>query len=75
MEKPFYLGESIAPEQTPFTKLSVEDEIKMVLESKQALDENALIQDMKELGTKRSTSRLLCLYLCFVNFVQLFFYV
>ncbi|GFP79850.1 fatty acyl-coa reductase 2 [Phtheirospermum japonicum] len=45
MEKPFSIGESLA----------VEDEIKIVLESKQGLEDNsALLQKMKELGLQRA---------------------
>ncbi|KAJ0612668.1 putative oxidoreductase [Helianthus annuus] len=35
-------------------KLNVEDEIKMVLESKKSLGENALLQKLKELGLERA---------------------
>ncbi|GER39942.1 fatty acyl-CoA reductase 2 [Striga asiatica] len=62
MEKPFSMGESIAGEtvayknhhQLPFPKLSVEDEIKIVLESKRGLDNNAQLHKMKELGLQRA---------------------
>ncbi|XP_073150681.1 fatty acyl-CoA reductase 2, chloroplastic-like [Henckelia pumila] len=54
MEKPFSLGESIAGDGIHH-KLNVEDEIKLVLESKQALgDDAALLQKMKELGIQRA---------------------
>ncbi|CAA0842790.1 Fatty acyl-CoA reductase 2 [Striga hermonthica] len=62
MEKPFSMGESIAGEtiadknhqQLPLPKFSVEDEIKIVLESKKGLDANAQLQKMKELGLQRA---------------------
>lgn len=60
MEKPFCLGDSIAMErvllgnqQRSLPMLQVEDEIKLVLESKQALEDNVLVQKMKELGLER----------------------
>ncbi|KAI3446393.1 hypothetical protein Pfo_003058 [Paulownia fortunei] len=61
MEKPFCIGESIAGEtvlyrnhQVSLPKLSVEDEIKIVLESKGALEDNSVLQKMKELGMQRA---------------------
>ncbi|KAL3623806.1 Fatty acyl-CoA reductase 2 [Castilleja foliolosa] len=61
MEKPFSIGESLAGETVLYMnhlslpKLSVEDEIKIVLESKRGLeDNNALRQKMKELGLQRA---------------------
>ncbi|KAL3623809.1 Fatty acyl-CoA reductase 2 [Castilleja foliolosa] len=61
MEKPFSVGESLAGETVLYMnhlslpKLSVEDEIKIVLESKRGLeDNNALLQKMKELGLQRA---------------------
>ncbi|XP_075474241.1 fatty acyl-CoA reductase 2, chloroplastic [Primulina tabacum] len=54
MEKPFSLGESIAGDHIHH-RLNVEDEIKLVLESKQALgDDAALLQKMKDLGIQRA---------------------
>ncbi|KAI3743297.1 hypothetical protein L1987_61003 [Smallanthus sonchifolius] len=58
MEKPFNVGESIARESLRYgnhmPKLNVEDEIKMVLELKKSLGENALAQKLKELGLERA---------------------
>ncbi|KAI3826368.1 hypothetical protein L1987_00415 [Smallanthus sonchifolius] len=58
MEKPFNVGETIARESLMYgnhmPKLNVEDEIKMVLESKKSLGETALIQKLKELGLERA---------------------
>ncbi|XP_076910498.1 fatty acyl-CoA reductase 2, chloroplastic-like [Bidens hawaiensis] len=58
MEKPFNVGETIARESLIYgnhtQKLNVEDEIKMVLESKKFLGENALVQKLKELGLERA---------------------
>lgn len=59
MEKPFCVGESIADETVlrgSLPKLSVEDEIKIVIESKQALEDNSLLQKMKDLGMQRYVS-------------------
>lgn len=62
MEKPFYVGESIAAGETtlfygaeppPPTVLKVEDELKLVLESKRDLEEHVLTQKIKELGLER----------------------
>lgn len=60
MEKPFCMGESIAGEtvvygnhQVSLPKLSVEDEIKIVVESKEALGDDSVVQKMKELGMQR----------------------
>ncbi|KZV37911.1 fatty acyl-CoA reductase 2-like [Dorcoceras hygrometricum] len=56
MEKPFSLGESIAGDQIHH-KLNVEDELKLVWESKQALGDDAtLLQKMKELGIQRANT-------------------
>ncbi|CAI9779415.1 unnamed protein product [Fraxinus pennsylvanica] len=60
MEKPFCLGDSIAMEslsgnqQISLPTLQVEDEIKLVLESKQGFKDNVLIPGMKELGLQRA---------------------
>ncbi|KAI3683628.1 hypothetical protein L1987_84137 [Smallanthus sonchifolius] len=58
MEKSFNVGETIARESLMYgnhmPKLNVEDEIKMVLESKKSLGEPALIQKLKELGLERA---------------------
>ncbi|KAJ9558940.1 hypothetical protein OSB04_013554, partial [Centaurea solstitialis] len=62
MERPFNAGESIARESLIYgnqevmtiPKLIVEDEIKLVLESKQAFGENAIAQKLKELGLERA---------------------
>nr|AHA15849.1 male sterility protein 2 [Petunia x hybrida] len=61
MEKSFCIGDSIAREnllcgvnQSSFPSLNVEDEIKLVLESKQALDNNSVPQKMKEIGLERA---------------------
>lgn len=62
MERPFNAGESIARESLIYgnqevmtiPKLIVEDEIKLVLESKQAFGENAVAQKLKELGLERA---------------------
>ncbi|KAL9997248.1 putative oxidoreductase [Helianthus debilis subsp. tardiflorus] len=58
MERPFNVGETIARESLMYgnhmPKLNVEDEIKMVLESKKSLGENALLQKLKELGLERA---------------------
>lgn len=61
MEKPFCTGDSIARENllsgvnhNSFPFLNVEDEIKLVLESKQALDNNSVSQKMKEIGSERA---------------------
>ncbi|KAI7729221.1 hypothetical protein M8C21_015703 [Ambrosia artemisiifolia] len=58
MERPFSVGETIAREShiygNQMPKLNVEDEIKMVLESKKSLGENALAQELKELGLERA---------------------
>lgn len=61
MEKPFCIGESIARENVVYMnqhillpKLSVEDEIKMVVESKKAIrDDDLVLQKMRELGIQR----------------------
>lgn len=61
MEKPFCVGDSIARESltfgttetSSFPMLSVQDEIKLVLDRKQGLEGNALAQSMKELGSER----------------------
>ncbi|KAG8367972.1 hypothetical protein BUALT_Bualt16G0128200 [Buddleja alternifolia] len=60
MEKPFSIGESIAGEivfygnhKVSLPNLSVEDEIKLVLESKHSLEDNTVLQKMKELGMQR----------------------
>lgn len=52
MEKPFYVGESIARLNGTEPTLDVEEEIKLVLESKQN-PEQVLIQNIKELGLER----------------------
>ncbi|KAD3337127.1 hypothetical protein R6Q59_027791 [Mikania micrantha] len=58
MEKPFNVGESIAWESLRYgnhmPKLNVEDEIKMLLELKKSWGENALAQELKELGLERA---------------------
>ncbi|KAK6793821.1 hypothetical protein RDI58_007274 [Solanum bulbocastanum] len=61
MEKPFCIGDSIAKENllsgvdlNSFTSLNVEDEIKLVLESKQGLEDNSVAQKMKEIGLQRA---------------------
>ncbi|XP_071912461.1 fatty acyl-CoA reductase 2, chloroplastic-like [Coffea arabica] len=61
MEKPFSAGESIARESLLFgadciflPTLNVEDEIKLVIESKQAIDDSVLAQRMKSLGLERA---------------------
>ncbi|KAL8204790.1 hypothetical protein R6Q57_010413 [Mikania cordata] len=58
MEKPFNIGETIARESLMYgnqmAKLNVEDEIKMVLELKKSVGENALVQKLKELGLERA---------------------
>ncbi|WOG97996.1 hypothetical protein DCAR_0417337 [Daucus carota subsp. sativus] len=62
MEKPFSFGDSIARERmtfgttetSSFPMLSVQDEIKLVLDRKQGLEGNALAQNMKELGSERA---------------------
>lgn len=75
MEKPFCIGDSIAEENllsgvnpNSFTSLNVEDEIKLVLESKQGLEDNSVAQKMKEIGLQRyvhSTKYLLAsLHIC-----------
>lgn len=60
MEKPFCIGESLAGEivvngnhQVSLPHLSVEDEIKIVVEAKKTLEDDALPQNMKELGMQR----------------------
>ncbi|GMN55961.1 hypothetical protein TIFTF001_025080 [Ficus carica] len=60
MEKPFGIGESIAKEkfvsETPrelLPTLDVENEMKLALTSKEAFDNNAMAQKMKELGLER----------------------
>ena len=60
MEKPFGIGESIAREkfvsETPpglLPTLDVENEMKLALTSKEAFDNNAMVQKMKELGRER----------------------
>ncbi|KAK4373040.1 hypothetical protein RND71_008424 [Anisodus tanguticus] len=61
MENPFCIGDSIARENllsgvnhNSFHSLNVEDEIKLVLESKQALEDNSVAQKMKEIGLQRA---------------------
>ncbi|TQD85719.1 hypothetical protein C1H46_028771 [Malus baccata] len=60
MEKPFYIGESIAGEshisETPpgFFSLDVKNEIKLALDSKGAYENNEVAQKMKELGLERA---------------------
>ena len=61
LEKPFCIGESITSENPPvfvghqesLPKLSIEDEINLVLEIKKASEDASLIQEMKELGMQR----------------------
>lgn len=60
MEKPFCIGDSIARENLilethnrPLPFLRVEDELKLVLDSKESLDGNEVAQKMKELGLER----------------------
>lgn len=61
MERPFNAGDSIARESLIYEdqelisipNLNVEDEIKLVLESKKSLGENAASQKLKELGLER----------------------
>lgn len=59
MEKPFCIGETITGEtvngdhQVTLPKLSVEDEIKIVVEAKKTLGDDSLLQAMKELGMQR----------------------
>ncbi|KAL3534111.1 hypothetical protein ACH5RR_002572 [Cinchona calisaya] len=61
MEKAFSVGESIAKGSLLFgadhiflPTLNVKDEIKLVLESKQAVEDNVLAQEMKSLGLERA---------------------
>ncbi|KAH6785013.1 hypothetical protein C2S51_037468 [Perilla frutescens var. frutescens] len=61
MEKPFCIGESILGETIVYgnhhatlPELSVEDEIKIVVEAKNALGDDSLLQKMKELGMQRA---------------------
>ncbi|KAM3248464.1 fatty acyl-CoA reductase 2, chloroplastic [Capsicum annuum] len=61
MEKAFGIGDSIARENLPSgvnqsssPSLNVEDEIKLVLESKQGLEDNSVAQKMKEIGLRRA---------------------
>ncbi|PHT52708.1 hypothetical protein CQW23_07170 [Capsicum baccatum] len=61
MEKAFGIGDSIAREnllsgvnQSSFPSLNVEDEIKLVLESKQGLEDNSVAQKMKKIGLRRA---------------------
>lgn len=55
MEKPFCSGDSITKEthENSFSSMNVEDEIKLILESKQAIEDNIAGQKMKELGLER----------------------
>ncbi|KAK6117507.1 hypothetical protein DH2020_048727 [Rehmannia glutinosa] len=70
MEKPFCIGQSIAGEnvlygnhQLSLPKLSVEDEIKIVLESKRGIHEdNSVLQNMKELGLQRMMDPIILQY-------------
>lgn len=52
LEKPFCIGESITSESLP--KLSIEDEINLVSETKEAAEDASVIQGMKELGMQRA---------------------
>ncbi|XP_057496385.1 fatty acyl-CoA reductase 2, chloroplastic [Actinidia eriantha] len=61
MEKPFSIGDSIAREnlifetqKIPLPTLRVEDELKLVLDSKGTFDDNSEGQKMKELGLERA---------------------
>ncbi|KAL7134061.1 hypothetical protein ABFS83_11G001800 [Erythranthe nasuta] len=57
MEKPFCAGESISAagvEEAVLHKLIVEDEIKLLVESKQSLQDSSLLHKMKELGMQRA---------------------
>ncbi|KAK9266595.1 hypothetical protein L1049_021660 [Liquidambar formosana] len=61
MEKPFCIGDSIAREilasESPSSSLptlDVEGELKLVLDTKKAFQDNALAQKMKELGLERA---------------------
>ncbi|PHU05779.1 hypothetical protein BC332_26601 [Capsicum chinense] len=61
MEKPFCSGDSITKEtlsagvyKNSFSSLNVEDEIKLILESKHAIEDNIVSQKMKELGLERA---------------------
>lgn len=61
LEKPFCIGDSIARESLTYgnrevsiPKLNVEDEINLVMETKQAFGASATVaQKMKELGLER----------------------
>ncbi|KAG6397238.1 hypothetical protein SASPL_143404 [Salvia splendens] len=65
MEKPLCIGETIVGEtvngnhQVPLPKLSVEDEIKIVVDAKKTLGDDSLIQAIKELGMQRDLAKLL----------------
>ncbi|EYU20678.1 hypothetical protein ABFS82_11G002000 [Erythranthe guttata] len=58
MEKPFCAGESISAEAVlhngSLPNLIVEDEIKLLVESKQSLQDSSLLHKMKELGMQRA---------------------
>ncbi|EPS67970.1 hypothetical protein M569_06803, partial [Genlisea aurea] len=57
MEKPFGNGESIRGERIPFENqepLSIENEMKLVHETKRASEGNSVPQKMKELGKQRA---------------------
>ncbi|KAL7092754.1 hypothetical protein ACP275_11G001800 [Erythranthe tilingii] len=62
MEKPFCAGESISAaggeeavlHHGSLPKLIVEDEIKLLVESKQSLQDSSLVHKMKELGMQRA---------------------
>ncbi|PIN12715.1 Acyl-CoA reductase [Handroanthus impetiginosus] len=62
MEKPFFLGQSIQHENEQqasksLPKFSVEEEIKLALESKQALgSDNSALRKMKKLGVQRANT-------------------
>ncbi|GFY80731.1 Jojoba acyl CoA reductase-related male sterility protein [Actinidia rufa] len=69
MEKPFGIGDSIAREnllfetqKTPLPTLRVEDELKLVLDSKGTFDDNSVAQKMKELGLERMMDPIVLYY-------------
>lgn len=75
MEKPFCIGDSIAKENllsevnpNSFTSLNVEDEIKLVLESKQGLEDNSVAQKMKEIGLQRYVY-IIALNICLLHYI------
>lgn len=76
MEKPFCVGDSIAKENllsgvnpNSSASLNVDDEIKLVLESKKGLEDSSVAQKMKEIGLQRYVYIIVLIFACFITFL------